>query len=272
MAVLRIGELARRTGLSPEVLRAWERRYGLLQPLRTAGGFRLYSEQDEARVAVMQAHLAAGASAAEAARLALADAFEPSSPAPDDLRGALERLDEPGAHAALDRLLAAFTVEAVLRDVVLPLLRELGERWERGELSVAHEHFASNVLRGRLMGLARGWGQGRGRLALLACPPGELHDIGLVAFGIALRRLGWRIVFLGADTPIDSLEQAVAELAPDAVVLAAVDPRRIEAVREPLASLGARVAVLLGGAGAVELEGVRVLADGAVEAAAELVP
>src|SRR6185437_10171658 len=184
-AHLRIGELSRRVGVPPELLRAWEQRYGLLQPVRSAGGFRLYTTTDENRIRSMRRHLDAGISAAEAARLALAErageAGDESgsaglAPLTSDLADALDRLDEPGAHAAVDRLLARFTLQTVLREVLLPYLHELGERWKRGEASVAQEHFASNLLRGRLLGLARGWGQGSGPRAVLACAPGELHD------------------------------------------------------------------------------------------------
>ena len=80
-----------------------------------------------------------------------------------------------------------FSLTPVLRDVVLPYLTELGERWESGTASVAQEHFASNLIRGRLAGLARGWGNGHGPRAVLACPPGELHDLALMVFGIVLQ-------------------------------------------------------------------------------------
>src|SRR5688572_28720824 len=101
----------------------------------------------------------------------------------EELTAALDRFDEPRSQAVLDQVLAVMTVDTVLGEVVLPYLQELGARWERGEASIAHEHFASSVLRGRLLGLARGWGQGIGPLALLACVPGEQHDLGLIAFG-----------------------------------------------------------------------------------------
>ena len=80
--------------------------------------------------------------------------------------------------------------------------------WQGGTASVAMEHFASNVLRGRLAGLARSWGSGHGPQALLACPPGELHDMALMVFGIVLNRNGWRIDYLGASTPVEELERA----------------------------------------------------------------
>ncbi len=223
--LLRIGELSRRVGVPVESLRAWERRYGLLDPSRTQGGFRLYGEDDVARVLAMRANLERGLFAAEAARLALADDVgdEPAAPGPvvdaDELAAALDRFDEAGAQRALDSLLAALTLDVVLRDVLLPYLHELGERWERGEVSVAQEHFASNLIRGRLMSLARSWDRGMGPRALHACVEGERHDLPLVCFGLALRGHGWRISYLGADTPIASLAEALRTLAPDAVVV-----------------------------------------------------
>ncbi len=104
------------------------------------------------------------------------------------------------------------TLETLLREVVLPYLRELGARWERGEASIAQEHFATAVLRGRLLGMARGWGLGIGPMAVLACLPGEHHDLGLIAFGLALRARGWRIVYLGPDTPIETVDEVSRHL------------------------------------------------------------
>ena len=255
---VRIGELSRRTGVSPELLRAWEQRYGLLRPTRSDGGFRLYSPQDEHRVATMRSHLERGLSAAEAARITL---DEESTPAPaaelpvlalgaSALRAALDRLDESAAHAAIDGLLSSFSLEAVLREVVMPYLRELGDRWERGEASVAQEHFASQVLRGRLLGLARGWDRGPGPRALLACMPGEQHDLGLIVFGLGLRDRGWRITFLGPDTPLDTLSDTATTLQPDAVVLSATTPDRFESGRDALRRLARAVPLWAAGAGA----------------------
>jgi MerR family transcriptional regulator, light-induced transcriptional regulator len=200
--VLRIGELSRRLGVSDHVLRAWERRYGLLRPVRSAGGFRLYSEADAWRIRQMQAQLARGLSAAEAARSVLASTEDPGVkvgpgrlPATarelaGTLREALDAFDEQTAQAVLDRLMSDLSVPAVLRDIVLPFLAELGQRWEHGTASIAQEHFASNLIRGRLAGLARGWGDGHGPRAILACAPGEMHDLALMIFGIALNRAG----------------------------------------------------------------------------------
>jgi DNA-binding transcriptional MerR regulator len=258
--LLRIGELGRRLGVSDHVLRAWESRYGLLQPVRSPGGFRLYSAADEARIRRMQAYLAEGLSAAEAARAALdggpgTQPREPAGPAAGSepfagLRRALDAFDEPAAQAVLDRLIAELSLPAVLRDVILPYLADLGERWQRGTASIAAEHFASNLIRGRLAGLARGWGSGHGPQALLACPPGELHDIPLMIFGIVLHRNGWRIGYLGANTPIEELERAAGASHPDLVVLAATIPDTLEPLRPELAALARRAPLALAGAGA----------------------
>lgn len=307
-ALLRIGELARRLGVSQDVLRAWERRYGLLEPVRSPGGFRLYTAADEQRVRRMQSHLAGGLAAAEAARAALAEegdrtvvtppeqlpAERPGeitsgpaqAPLPPtdhglarlaaDLRRALDALDEPAAEAVLDRLFADFSVETALREVLLPYLRELGARWAVNEIGVTTEHFASYVLRARLAGLARGWGQGRGPCAVLACPSGEQHDLPLMAFGIVLHRNGWRIVYLGADTPLADLGQTVEEKRPEIVVLAAVDVDRFQHSIPDLAALTRRTSLRLAGAGATaavaDAVGATVLAEDPVTEAQRLMP
>jgi DNA-binding transcriptional MerR regulator len=257
---LRIGELSRRSGVSTELLRAWERRYGLLRPTRSKGGYRLYAADDERRVAAMRSHLDRGLSAAEAAHLALDEADDEAAVADtpalargvDQLRAALDELDEAGAQAALDRMLAELTVETVLRDAVLPYLRELGERWERGDASIGQEHFASGVLRGRLLGLARGWGRGAGPRAVLACAPGEQHEFGLIAFGLGLRQNGWRITYLGPDTPLDTLAEIADALQPDAVVIAATTAARLEQERPALAALATSRPLWLAGPAALD--------------------
>jgi MerR family transcriptional regulator, light-induced transcriptional regulator len=253
---VRIGELSRRSGVSTDLLRAWERRYGLLRPTRSEGGFRLYSPQDEQRVALMRDHLERGLSAAQAARLILDETERRPDESPalargaESLRQALDALDESDAHTALDTLLANLSLETVLGEVVMPYLHELGERWERGEASVADEHFASNLLRGRLLGLARGWDRGLGPRALLACAPGEQHDLALIVFGLALRERGWRITYLGPDTPIDSLENAARTLEPAAVVIAVTTSQRLVGTEASLRKLARSVPLWIAGAGA----------------------
>jgi DNA-binding transcriptional MerR regulator/methylmalonyl-CoA mutase cobalamin-binding subunit len=271
-AHLRIGELARRTGVSPALLRAWERRYALLEPERTSGGFRLYTDDDVRRIRAMSEHLSRGLSAAEAARLARADGGTAPTGAAA-LLDALLAFDETGAHAALDRALAELGRETVLAEV-LGALRRIGDGWQREEVTVAQEHFATTVLRGRLLGLARGWDRGTGPRALLAAPPGELHDLGLIVFGLALREHGWRITLLGADTPLATLAEAARRLSPSVVVVAALAPDRLEPVTGDLARLGEVAPVVLAGAGASRglavAAGAGLLPDDPFEAAAQL--
>jgi DNA-binding transcriptional MerR regulator len=276
---LRIGELARRTGTSPELLRAWEQRYGLLRPSRSAGGFRLYSDDDKARILRTKQLIASGLSAAEAARQAVTGGTVTEG-APvleglgDELRDALDRFDEDGANRALDRLIAAVSVEAVMREVLLPYLRILGDRWARGDVSVAQEHFASALLRGRLLGLARGWGTGSGPTLVLACPPGEQHDLGLIMFGIAASRRGRRITYLGQDTPFSTIEATIDAVGPELVVFAVAEGTSFGQHARAIRALAKRVPVAVGGGGTTEDEarrlGARFLEGDPVEAAGAL--
>lgn len=216
----------------------------------------------------MQDQLAQGLSAAEAARAAIDAERKAETEAAErgkqqsevgldgladaarTLATALDEFDEPAAQAVIDHLLSMLTVETVIRDVLMPYLGELGERWADGSVSVVQEHFASNVIRGRLAGLARGWGHGHGPRALLACLPGEQHELALLAFGVVLNRNGWRISYLGADTPLDELTQATTAVPPDLIVLAATTPERFDGLTDQLSRL-ARVAPLaIAGAGA----------------------
>jgi MerR family transcriptional regulator, light-induced transcriptional regulator len=256
--VLRIGELSRRVGVSPELLRAWERRYGLLRPTRSQGGFRLYSTTDEQRVRRMLALQQQGLSPAVAAQTVAdeADTADTADVAADALRQALaealDRFDEAAANRAFDRALGTLSLDTLLREIVLDYLTDLGERWSAGQATVAQEHFATNVLRGRLLGLARDWGQGGGPLTVLACPPGELHDLGLICFGLALRARGWRIAFLGTDTPIDTLTQTADNLHPELVVLTTTTPQRLSRVRSELRRLSETTRLALAGAGTTD--------------------
>jgi MerR family transcriptional regulator, light-induced transcriptional regulator len=274
---LRIGEFARRVGVNAALLRAWERRYGLLQPVRSPGGFRLYSTEDAERVARMRRGLDEGLSAAEAARAALQSA-RPSDGLLEDaaarLLAAINDYDEVTVQAILDQSFAAFGLEAVLRELIIPTLNRVGLEWEQGNLAVGQEHFASNLIRARLLALARMWGRGSGPLALLACAPGEQHDISLLSFGLLLRSYGWRVLFLGADTPIATLLQAAETTEPALTVLASFDPDLLENDTSALRRLARRVPLVLSGPGASDAFcsrlGVRRLNGDLVQAAGEI--
>jgi methanogenic corrinoid protein MtbC1 len=278
-------------------LRAWERRYGLLHPSRSAGGFRLYSSNDETIVRSMLAEIDSGYPPSQAAKLALAKSRtrdnrrEQPRPDPTGITGAadgpgrleslrtqlseaLRRYDGIRAHEIFDVLLAEFTLNAVLRDVVLPCLSHIGDAWVRGDMTVAEEHFASQLIRERLLALARDWDRGRGPRALLACPSGERHDIGLICFGIVLSHSGWRITFLGPDTPISALTGAVSVVEPELIVLSAAVEEWFVSITSPLRAIASEHEVFLAGAGATSrvarATGTTVLDDGPVAAAVHI--
>lgn len=255
-----IRELSRRVGVSPDVLRKWERRYGVLKPGRTLGNQRLYSRVDEVRMRLMVDHVRSGMAPAQAAEVAVSARFKINAApelattpleltrAANEMLAALERYDETTADQVLEKLLEIHSTTAIIRDIFLPMLREVGDRWAQSEIRVAQEHFASGFVHGRLLGLARGWDRGLGSRALLACPAGEQHTLGLLAFGIALHQVGWRITYLGADTPVEMLGVTAADVGPSLIVIAAAVEGRLEPRRAAIRRLSARWPVALAGA------------------------
>jgi methanogenic corrinoid protein MtbC1 len=188
------------------------------------------------------------------------------------LEAALLDLDADTSAALLDHALAAHPLPEVLDAVVLPVLRAVGEGWELGTVSIAQEHFAADLIGGRLRALSRGWDAGTGPRAVLACPSGERHDLGLLSCGLALREHGWRITYLGADTPGVALGDAVYRVQPDAVVIGVLQSEPMARAAATLAALGEHTRVLVGGAGAlpalVDAAGATRLPDDPVRAAA----
>jgi MerR family transcriptional regulator, light-induced transcriptional regulator len=258
-ARFRIGELSYRVGVSPDVLRAWEKRYRLLRPSRSKGGYRLYTKRDEWRVRLMQQQLWSGLSAAQAAQQVAQieresnlrdESIETPSELAEQLASSLEAFDEDRAHDLLDRLFGLHGLERAIRDALMPYLSQLGERWARRQVSVAQEHFASRLIEGRLLALARGWNKGPGRRAVLACPPGEQHTLPLVSFGLILRSRGWRNIYLGAETPPSTVLMAADTVAADVVVMSAVSADRFAPIARDLTALAHRRPLVLAGAGA----------------------
>lgn len=203
---LNIAALARRTGVKPDTLRKWEQRYGILRPQRTSSGQRRYGEDDVARVEWLQARLAEGYRIGEAAELLGASAARAVGRSPAELRTglleALGRVDADALDQLLDQTFVVLPLERALATVVFPVLRRVGELWESGAFSVAQEHLLSAAVRARLERLlADARAPVRGT-TVLACAPGELHDIGLLTIAVALRADGWRVTYLGASTPI----------------------------------------------------------------------
>ena len=262
---MRIGELSRRTGVPEASLRAWERRYGLLEPERSGGGFRLYADEDVERVQTMRAHLAQGVAASDAARLALGAArmneAAPTQGLAADLTATFETFDDVSAQSVLDRTFSLLSVEGAVRDVLLPAVADVARGWEDDEAVIAREHFATNLVRGRLLGVARGWDLGGGPRALLACAPAELHDLGLIAFGLALRERGWRITYLGPSTPFATVAEAAALVDASLVVVSATTPQRFRNADAELRGLAGTRRLAVGGPGATDRLAQRVGAE-----------
>lgn len=252
--LIRIGALSEQTGVSIDVLRSWERRYGLLEPERTSGGFRLYSDDDVHRVERVRDLINSGISASEAAREVLGSGRAqenkyPSPPMPPAavcrpaLSAAFLSLNEAELEAAIDQIFLRLDLDSAIQEVFIPCLKDLGDGWHEGTVSVAQEHFAVNALRGRLMGLSRGWDRGFGPRAVLACPPDEYHDVSLILFGLALNHRGWRITYLGADTPLEELARVRDTLAPRLIVVYSAQWNERMHLAESLAKLGPSTAI-----------------------------
>lgn len=284
-ALFRIGELSRRTGVSIDVIRAWERRYGLLNPSRSDSNFRMYTHDDVARLRLMLHYMRRQVAPSRAAQLvreahSAPIGSNPGIPEADVrkalsvMRESLDRFEDTGVDRLLQRLIGVFTPGVVFRDVVLSYLRELGDRWERGEVSVAQEHFASFFLESWMLGCVRREMRSPARRAVLACLPDEHHSLGLTAFGVVLRDLGWSVTFLGRDTPVESVRDAADAVRADAIVLAAVRAEPLAAAAVEIAALMQSHPVVVGGPavrrGAPGLERRRLLAPDLVIAAQTL--
>jgi methanogenic corrinoid protein MtbC1 len=274
-----------RTGLTADVLRAWERRYGAVRPRRSPGGQRRYSEEDVARLGLMRRATLGGHSIAGIARLDLPalEALVLEPPAMPDgappeaadalvaaLLAATERLDAEGLEAVLKRGVFALGGAALVDHVVGRFLREVGARWQHGTLSPAHEHLASAIVRRVLAWITEAYVAGAEAPCLVvATPAGELHELGAMLVAAAAAEEGWRVVYLGASLPAAHVADAAAQVGARAVALSAV-----HADRPALHELGAvaralphGVALLAGGAAAgrhgevLRDAGVRVLPD-----------
>lgn len=166
------------------------------------------------------------------------------------LLDAVDGLDPARIDDALDSALRAGSVEHVVQLVLMPFLRAIGDRWEEGTITVAHEHFGSQAVARRLTALGVDLPAGHGPLVVMACPPGERHDMVLSCFGLLLQREGWRVRLLGADTPTAALAVVCHQLRPDLVVLAGTRPSVFTSRLGSLRRLAAEHLVATGGNGA----------------------
>jgi methanogenic corrinoid protein MtbC1 len=253
-AGLNIAALAQRTGVPPDTLRKWEQRYHILQPDRTAGGQRRYSERDVARVEWLRERLHEGYRIGEAATLLGTAGVEPARSSRDHLTAildSLERGETSEIGLRLDQSFALLGVDETLDAVVRPLLHTIGERWAAGDLTVAEEHLVSEAVRSRLGHLLGDVGGGVRGVAVLACAPGERHELGLMMAAIALRRDGWKVVYLGADTPLEDAVALARRVSARIVGLSLAMREHARTLEQALAttSLPEGVSLVLGGSG-----------------------
>ncbi len=258
------------TGIGADTLRAWERRYGLPKPQRTPGGHRLYSQHDIHLIKWLVARQAEGLSISRAVKRWKDLAESGGDPLmdvrlPEDLRAggsspnvdaarnewlaACFVFDEATAEYLLNQAFALYTAETVITEIILRGLREVGDRWQRGQATVQQEHFVSGLVMRRLDALiiAAPVPMQPGTI-VLACPPAELHSLPLLYLNVMLRRRGRNVVFLGADVPIEHLEETTRAVNAALVVMSSQRLTTARALRDAAVLLAKkRVPVAYGG-------------------------
>lgn len=253
-----IRTVATLTGVNPITLRAWERRYGLINPVRTESGHRLYTRDDIDLIHRIVALLDKGVAISQvrhalvtpAPSLADGEVADPWSTYRTRMIMAISQFDEERLEDLYNEILAIYPADLMTRKVLLPLLVELGTRWETTEGSVAEEHFFGVYLRNKLG--ARFHHRHRhasGPRLLAACLPGEHHEVGLLLFALAANEAGFRLVLLGSDMPLEELPHAARCAQCDAIVLSGSLEPKPELLTETLPHVVATVSlpVFVGG-------------------------
>lgn len=267
--------VTQRTGLSPHVIRVWERRYGAVTPGRTDTNRRLYSEDEVQRLILLRRATNAGHSIRNVANLSTPELGElvgegtqeqpmdgkDVRPAPrqssaaslvDQALTAVARLDAEGLEKALNRGAVELGQQALLQQVIVPLIEEIGNRWQRGALKVAHEHIATAVIRTFLGNFSRGYTVPSSAPGLIVTTPaGQLHELGAILVAAAANQQGWRVTYLGPSLPAEEIAGAVIQDNARAVALSVVypedDPHLDAELRRLRHLLPSEVFLLVGG-------------------------
>ena len=230
-SMLPIRTVADLTGINPVTLRAWERRYNLITPQRTPKGHRLYTENDVELIKQVLDLLDQGISISQVKPLIeqapsqqraapFAEAGEVWKRYQQTMLSAVEKFDENILDSTYNDALSLYPVDVVNQRLVAPLLRIIGERWKEREVGIAEEHFFSVYLRNKLGARIHHLNQrSRGPLLILACLPGEYHEIGLLLFALATVNFGYRVLILGSNTPLDQIPHVLEKRPCDGIVL-----------------------------------------------------
>lgn len=280
-----IGTVAERTGLTPEVLRVWERRYGAVSPARSEGGQRLYSDAELEKLQLLARvtragraiGLVAGLDSAELRRLALEDdearrrlqerelekGDRAALRAVDEAMILTRRLDAAGLEALLRRTAAIAGVPAFLEEVAAPFMHRVGDAWHGSRITPAHEHLATRVLQRVVEAAIDELGTGEGAPSIvISTPSGERHEMGALLAAATAASEGWRIYYLGADLPADDVAATAAAVGARAVAMSIVLAEEVAALGQQLMDLRQRLPsttslVVGGGASALAAEPLR---------------
>lgn len=262
-----IGTVSRLTGVESVTLRAWERRYDLIEPVRKDSGHRLYTRRHIDQINRITALTSQGMRISQirpemleaAEEVEAAEGGRPRSrwdEALESMIAAIVDFDEDRMEAIYSEQLALAPIEEVTRRFIQPLLRALGKRWERGEGRIAEEHFFSFFLRNRLGAqFHHRTRRQSGPLLLVACLPGEMHEIALQIFALAAHHQGYRILSLGASMPLSEVAYVASKKKCDAIVLSGSLAPKAAVIEKDLAELVARVKmpVFVGGQSSVSV-------------------
>ncbi len=224
-----ISAVSTMTGVNPVTLRAWERRYGLIKPNRTESGHRLYSDEDVERIKLILQLIDEGIAISrvkEALKIASdkqekdLDGSSHWTQYQEDMLRGVNNFDEAVLEATYNEAMSLYPVDVVTKQLLLPLLEKLGQRWMHVSTGIAEEHFFSVFMRNKLGARFHHQNQkNRGPRLIAACLPGEQHEFGLLLFSLAAHARGYRIILLGADMPIEQLAEVVHRSNSDGVVL-----------------------------------------------------
>ncbi len=272
-----VKQVAALTGVLETTLRVWERRYQVVTPQRSTGGYRLYDENQVARLRTMAALVADGVPASVAAKTLPPPGVPEGPPQPLDDLDLVEtarRLDAGRLDSLLAEALARAPLEHVVDDWLLPELARLGREWAAGEIGVAHEHFVTaGVIRALGRAFAESPDPGNGAPVLVGMGTGAHHELGLLAFAACLRRAGASVVYLGADVPVADWVSAAVGLHPRGAVIGVPlgsPVRHAQEIVDRLRELTPPVAIWVGGGLAGRLKGVDQLPAGVAVAASEV--
>ena len=268
------------TGVSTVTLRAWERRYGLVRPVRTPSGHRLYTHSHVEEIRRVLALVDRGIPVSRVRQVLDAEAASRTSSAggtawrsyEDRMAAAIAGFDEQALDDVYDEALSLHSIENVTRRVMLPLMQRLGDRWQRVDGAIAEEHFFATFLRSRLGArLQHAMRHATGPRLVAACAPGEQHEVGLLLFAIEARNAGLRPVLLGADTPLAEMAAAQRRSSADGIVISSSVEPTPEMLGSDLPALvaSAVVPVFVGGATSVHHRQA-VVAAGAIPIGVEL--